>query len=85
MKKPPPQESVNSKENNLYKSEQFKLPKISTIVQNNLPKNNCNKSSYYKVRTTFSLNISKNQNLKMSNFQSKNSLLPEPWIKEEDC
>lgn len=88
MKKPSTQEVINSnQDNNLYISEQFKPPKVSTIIQNenNLPENNCNKSHYQKQRSTFSLNISKNTNLKMSNFQPKNSILSKPWIKEEDC
>ena len=65
---------------NLYKSEQFKLPRLGTVVQND------NKaSSQLKMRSTINMNISNNQNLKVSEIIHNESTLSKPWLKEEDC
>ena len=65
---------------NLYKSEQFKLPRLGTVVQND------NKaSSQLKMRSTINMNISNNQSLKVSEIIHKESTLSKPWLKEEDC
>ena len=80
IKKSTIKENEESNSINLYTSEQFKLPKLGTVIQKE------NKgTSQLKMRSTINMNISNNQSLKVSQFNHKESTLSKPWLKEEDC